>query len=508
MNDRTTLILESTTEGFWDLDLGTGRVSLGPTGCELTGFSPDGAPCDSSFLKRLVHPDDQPRIFPLIDELFRGTRRRHDLEFRVITEDGTRRWIENRARVVAVDAQGRPLRMVGIIIDISAQKLLEEQLKASEERFRSVMELSPDIISIVTADGTLAYNSPSAERIHGYTVEEITGRNTFDLIHPDDRPRVAEALAAVLRNLPQPQSVEYRYRNRDGSYSWMEATASNQLANPHIRGVVAVARDITDRVAAREAADAANRAKSEFLANMSHEIRTPLHVIMGMAQLIKETDVTGQQARYLDTLSRAADGLLSLVSEILDFSKIETDKLELERRGFSLRACLDDIIRTKISLAHGKGLRMETDIPDEVPDRLLGDQLRLRQILLNLVGNAIKFTEQGEIRIRVGVTGTDERGVLLEIEVSDTGIGISPEALEKIFEPFVQADSSTTRKYGGTGLGLAICTRLATLMGGSIRAESRAGREQLLPHLPQPPERGAGHPSEQGRALPHPPRGR
>jgi PAS domain S-box-containing protein len=371
---------------------------------------------------------------------------------------------------------------------IAARKAIEKvqgALMESEELFRSVIQTAGDAIISMDAEGDIILWNSGAERAFGYSAEEIVGKPATTIMPERFREAHLGALRRGSSNIEpyfSRKDAELAGLSKDGSEFPIELSVASWSAarGKFFTGIV---RDISEQktaernlIEAREAAEQASRAKSEFLANMSHEIRTPINGIMGMTELALNTDLTAEQSEFLDAVNTSADSLLNLINDILDLSKIEAGKLELVNGEFSLRDTIADTMTILAALAHKKGLELIYDIPPEVADALIGDPGRIKQVLVNLAGNAVKFTHKGEVSVKVETDSEEGDQVVLRFSVSDTGIGIPADQQKRIFGAFEQADASKTRKYGGTGLGLSVSLRLVEMMGGRIWVESEPGQ--------------------------------
>jgi PAS domain S-box-containing protein len=366
----------------------------------------------------------------------------------------------------------------------------ERSLRVSEERYRTVVERSHDAIFVFDLDANVSFASPAAERLLGYSAQELLGMPAARLVAAEDQQRLAQGVAAGRVGLPHP-AVEWTIVRKDGGTVHVEAVRSPMHDHSgHVVGGLVIARDVTERhraeqtrheaarelARAKESAIAASAAKSVFVANMSHELRTPLNGVIGMVDLLSRTPLDGRQKRYVEVARASASLLLSVINDILDFSKIEAGKLELEQAPFSFRDVVEEVATMLELSAEEKNLELscETDAALEAP--CTGDAARVRQVLVNLISNAIKFTAHGEVAVRARLDGEADGRRRVRIEVHDTGVGMAPEAQDKLFQPFSQVDASTTRQHGGSGLGLAICRQLVHRMGGDIGVTSAPGR--------------------------------
>ncbi len=363
---------------------------------------------------------------------------------------------------------------------ISQRKQMEDILREKEERYRTIIESTEDGYYELNFAGNFTFYNDSLCKILGYSADEITGINNQQLVYEKDAEKVAESYKYMQETGKPSKLIEWTLIKKDGSKCIVESSASLiRDAKGRRTGIRGFIRDITKRKRAdalnraKATAEAASKSKSTFLANMSHEIRTPLNSIIGLVELVLSADIKDEIKEDLEVVKSAAHALLAVINDILDFSKIEAGKLSLEKTPFKIRDFLGESLKIMATKSHDKRLELVYEVSSDVPDNLVGDPARFRQVLLNLVGNAIKFTDKGEIVVSVKCEEKTEKEAHLLFSVKDTGIGIPEEKLKNIFGAFNQADSSTSRRYGGTGLGLAISSQLVGLMGGSIRVESR-----------------------------------
>ncbi len=433
----------------------------------------------------ITHPDDVAADVAQSHRLLAGALETYQMEKRYRHKAGRDVWALLSVSL-ARDSAGAPLYFIAQVQDITDRKRAEEQVRQTEAQFRSAFDDAAVGMSLLTLDGKFLRVNRSVCDLVGYPEAELLGRTFRDITHPDDAPGDRELVARALAGEITTYRREKRYLHKAGHHVWVQVCVTYVAGadgTPH--HVISQAQDITDRKRAEEAmrqaqlaAEAANRAKSEFLANMSHEIRTPMNGVLGMTDLLLNTELTADQRESLGMVKSSADALLTVINDILDFSKIEAGKMDLDPVPFSLRDQVGDALKALAPRAHAKGLELACDIPETVPDLVVGDPGRLRQVLTNLAGNAVKFTAAGEVVVRAELVSdpADAEGVRLRFAVADTGIGIPADKLDAVFDPFTQADGSTTRKYGGTGLGLTISSRLVSLMGGKVWAESELGK--------------------------------
>ncbi|MDQ5986405.1 MAG: Sensor histidine kinase RcsC [Syntrophus sp. SKADARSKE-3] len=428
-----------------------------------------------------------------------GSVRNEELKLR--KKDGTPIWGSISAQI-QYDENGDVKWISGVLEDVTERKWAEENLQASELQYRTLFESASDAIFLMRGDKFVDCNTATLN-IFGCTKDQIIGNNFHKFSPPvqpdgrDSKEKVFEKITLALSG--RPQFFEWIHCRHDATPFNTEVSL-NALELNNETVLQAIVRDITERkraeeelriyrdkleelvaerttqlAIAKEAAEAANKTKSEFLANMSHEIRTPMNGVIGMTGLLLDTELNDKQRKYAEIVRTSGESLLCLLNDILDFSKIEAGKLDMETLDFDLRVLLDDFAASLALLARDKGIEFICAAAPDVPSYLRGDPGRLRQILTNLAGNAVKFTHHGEISVRVGLISETDTNAVLRFSIKDTGIGIPADKQELLFQKFIQADASTTRHYGGTGLGLAISKQLAELMDGEIGVISEEG---------------------------------
>jgi len=472
---RLELALDASKLALWDWDMVKNEVYLGERWSEMLGGPPQPTTIPFADLARRVHPDDVAPLHAAIIAVLKGETTHYHAQHRVRTLEGEWKWIESHGQAVARDDAGRTTRMTGTNADITGRKQAEQELRLSREFLNNLINAVPDPIFVKDRRHRwLMVNDAYCDFV-GYTRQHLLGKSPADVYpsHEAERIQNTDDLAFAVAG---EHTGEYERTNASGAVRFVSTKKRVFLDSNDKPILVGVIRDITDMKQAQAAAEAANQAKSDFLANMSHEIRTPMNGIIGMTDLVLDTGLDAEQREHLVIVKSCANALLNTINEILDFSKIEAGKLVYENIEFSLRVSMAETLKLLALHAHTKQLELIFNVAPEVPERLIGDPVRVRQVITNLVGNAIKFTEEGEIQVTVDMVGGDEEEAWLHFAVRDTGIGVPAAKQGKIFAAFSQADTSTTRQYGGTGLGLTICSRLVAMMGGHINIESEPGQ--------------------------------
>ncbi|MCV2370274.1 ATP-binding protein [Roseateles oligotrophus] len=492
--------IEGSGAGLWDWDLRSGRVFFSPRLLEMLGLPAEPAERDEAEWEALLHPDDWASTSAHLLDYQQGRCPIYLAEQRLRCADGSYKPCFNRGLAAERDGSGRPLRMIGTYSDLSEQKAHESRLRDLLRFEDSILQVAPYAIIAVGPDGLISHFNGGAEQMLGYRADEVIGQHDLTLLHdPLELAAAGQAQASEVGSAPQRaieplvaasrqggvHQREWTLRRKDGSQlAVLVSSVQLRADDGREAGFLGLAVDITQSKAAAQQlelalqrAEAATRAKSNFLAHMSHEIRTPMNAILGSASLLELDGLTPGQLGHLQVMRHSGRLLLALLDDVLDFSKIEAGHLLFVMQPFAPSKLFEDLAGVVAVMAAGKALEINFELADDLPPLLVGDARRLEQILNNLLGNAVKFTAQGAISLRVQCQQQVAGQVRLQFEVIDTGIGIAADQIEAIFEAFEQAEGgATTQRFGGTGLGLTICRQLVEMMGGSIGVESVEGQ--------------------------------
>jgi len=474
------LVEQMSGVGHWRLERNTGVVEWSDEVYRIHGVERDSFdPNLHSALDFYVGNDRQ----ALADLIQRGIENGEGYlaKLQIVRPDGEERRVLTHAET-EVDETGRVIAMFGVFQDVTEQEKVLARSRRDEGRYRLLAENIGDVITRVKMDGSSKYISPAIQQLLGWTFEEMSGQST-DYVHPEDRHLVLKAIGEAVKT-GTPTRLEHRAVHRKGHTIWVECTfKALKDENGHVDDVVVVIRDMTQRrvledqvIEAKERAEKAAQAKSEFLANMSHELRTPLTSVIGFSGLLQGSEALPPEERtYVERIATASEALLGVINDILDYSKLEANAIEMDPEPFQVAALVDGAAAIVEGQCQAKGLSLKVVADAAMPEVLTGDAGRLRQVMLNFLSNAVKFTGKGGVTLRVGGAPDPDGRWRLRVAVTDTGIGIPAEKIEVLFERFSQADASTTRVYGGTGLGLAISRRLIEIMGGEIGVDSKPG---------------------------------
>jgi len=475
---RLDLVLRASRQGIWDWDIPANVFHANQTYDSMLGFPHQPGPRPLNRFVEYLHPDDIESTFAEVRRAHAPDGAEYRVEFRMKHAAGGYRWVQSWGKVVARDEAGNALRMMGVHIDIDDLRRETEERKRLESILYDAVNTIPQRVWWKDREGRfLGMNQAMLDDAGLTSMAEMRGRTDHDMPWREEAAEIIAEDQAVMESGEPRRNLVERIRSWQGQELWVR---TNKLPlrdqGGRIIGTLGTFEDMTAEYRAqaqlreaRDAAETANRAKSDFLARMSHEIRTPMNGILGMTQVALESAVTPFQRDCLEMVRASGEALLTIINDILDFSKIEAGQMKLHPTGFLVRQTIRRAVALLEARTREKQLLVEVMVDPGVPEALWGDELRLGQVLINLLGNAVKFTPAGG-RILLSV---ESQGEQLRVSIADTGIGMTPEVLDQIFEPFQQADDSTTRRFGGTGLGLAISRQLVEMLGGSIAVVSQ-----------------------------------
>jgi PAS domain S-box-containing protein len=479
---RLKIALEAANVALWDWDLVSNELFVDHTYFSFLGEPSEDRTVQMSEFEKFVHPEDLPPFTRAAQDAVRGKSPMLMFQHRVRHADGRWVWIETCGNVTARDSRGYVTRMTGTQTNITERKQLERALSNTLRVMQALLETLPTPVIIRDADRRVTLVNAAWEKMLGIARHDIVGKLIEEYTHHalSDNHRQSDEAVLGSRQSLRYETVVHAVDGTD--YDVIVAKTPLITDDGTVTGLAAVVTDISEQKRVTEAlekarlsAEAAVHAKSRFLANMSHELRTPLNGVVGMASLLENTALDAKQRRFVRTLKTSAEALVTLINDVLDLSKAEAGKLELSRGPFELRRELEQVVSLFSARAHDKGIELAAHIGRDVPAVIHGDPIRLRQVLGNLVNNAVKFTEAGAVLLSVTTLENAAPHCSLEFAVTDTGVGVAPEVQKRIFDAFEQADDSVTRKFGGTGLGLAISRQLVDLMRGTIGLRSQPG---------------------------------
>lgn len=472
--------LEGAGDGVWEYDFETKEVFFSKQYKKMLGFEEDEFRNESSEWYSRIHPEDV-NIIDQTDADYTGKKiTNHQREYRIKHKNGEYVWILDRGMIINYTEDGKPKRMIGTHSDITERKLSEQAIKINEEKYRSIIANMKLGMIEVDNDEIIQFANQSFCHMSGFELNELLGKKASRLFVNDESLEFIDK-QNIQRRKGISGAYEISVRNKSGEAKWWLVSGAPRYTDKgELVGTIGIHLDITEQktlevelIEARQQAESSATAKQSFLTNMSHEIRTPMNAILGMGRQLQKSSLNEQQQFFLQTINDASENLLVIINDILDISKIEAGKLSLETIGFSVRDVVNKAIQVTRHRAEEKGLKLSGNTEDAIAEVFLGDPFRLNQVLLNLLSNAVKFSNKGSVQVVVTLLGEEDEKQLVQISVTDTGIGMEKEFIANLFQSFSQEDKSVSRKYGGTGLGMAISKQLVEMMGGNIQVESK-----------------------------------